>query len=306
MAPSSSAKKVARLAQRGKGKRVRFQGGTLFPAAVVLVILLGLVLIVYGRQSRPSTGNSPPTVNDHWHAAFGIDACDDSDTGKGQLQWQPKLVGNKEETKGTDAATGQPVYVNKLFGTVGVHSHDDGVIHWHPFSTKAVGNRAKLGVFLDVYGIKLTDGELTLPSDQGGKSWKEGTTKCDGKDADLSVVVWNSFSDTGEGTTYQASFGDIRLKQDGMVFAVVFAPKGTKVTMPPWAARLPELGTADGSSTGQTTTTVAGADTSTTSGSTDTSSTVTSSTVTGGSAPSGSDTTSTTSTPVAASSTSAG
>ena len=31
VAPSSSAKKVAKLASRGKGKKVHFQGGTTFP-----------------------------------------------------------------------------------------------------------------------------------------------------------------------------------------------------------------------------------------------------------------------------------
>lgn len=268
MAPSSSAKKVARLAQRGKGKKVRFQGGTLFPAVVVAVVLIGLVLIAYGRQSRPSAGDSPPTINDHWHAAIGIYACDDAGPGKGQLQWQAKFAGNKEETKGTDSATGQPILASKLFETTGVHSHDDGVIHWHPYTSKSVGNRAKLGVFLDVYGIELSDGELKLPADQGldGKEqiWKEGTTECGGKDADLEVVAWDSFSDTGDGQTYQTSFGDIRFKQDGMVFALAFVPKGTKVPMPPWASQLPSLGAADGGSTGQTTTTVAGSDTSTT------------------------------------------
>jgi hypothetical protein len=272
VAPSSSAKKVARLAQRGKGKRVRFQGGTLFPAVVTIIVVVGLVLIVYARQSRPSAGDSPPTINDHWHAAIGIYACDDASPGKGELQWQAKFAGAKED-QGVDPATGQTVFTDKLFAVMGVHSHDDGVIHWHPYSSKSVGNRAKLGVFFDVYGIKMTDTTLTLPPDQGldGKEqvWKEGTTKCDGKDADLEVVVWDSYSDTGDGQTYQTGFDDIRIKNDGMVFALAFVPKGTKVPMPPWAAELPQLGAADGgAATGQTTTTVAGETTTTVAGET--------------------------------------
>jgi hypothetical protein len=281
VAPSSSAKKVARLAQRGKGKRVRFQGGTLFPAAVSIVVVIGLLLIVYARQSRPSASDSPPTINDHWHAAIGIYACDDAGPDKGQPQWQAKFAGNKE-AQGIDPATGQTVFTDKLFATTGVHSHDDGVIHWHPYSSKSVGNRAKLGVFFDVYGIKMSDDELKLPADQGldGKEqiWKEGTTKCGGEDADLRVVVWDSYSDTGAGQTYQVGFDDIRIKNDGMVFALVFAPKDAKITMPPWAAELPQLGAADGGSTGQTTTTVAGETTTTVAG--DTSTTVADATTT--------------------------
>lgn len=51
MARSSSAQKIARLAEKGKGKKVRFQGGSVFPTVVFAVVLLGAVLIAYARQS---------------------------------------------------------------------------------------------------------------------------------------------------------------------------------------------------------------------------------------------------------------
>ena len=158
MAPSSSAKKVARLASRGKGKKVRFQGGSVFPIAVAIVVVLGLLAIIYGRQSRPSDGSGVPRVNDgsnidaHWHAAFGIYVCD---------TFQPKIVGTLEET-GIDT-DGQTVLLNDKFRILGIHSHGDGIIHYHPASTKSSGNRAKLGVFLDSYDIKLTDTEMIMP-----------------------------------------------------------------------------------------------------------------------------------------------
>jgi hypothetical protein len=96
---SSSAKKVAKLAQRGKGKKVRFQGGTLFPVAVLVVVVLGLLTVVYARQSRPDPGSFPPQVGDHWHAAYGMYVCDG---------WLPKLTGAEEETT-LDASTGAEV-----------------------------------------------------------------------------------------------------------------------------------------------------------------------------------------------------
>src|SRR5690606_39049323 len=73
---SSATKRAAKLAQKGKGKRVRFQGGTLFPMVVAITLILGLALIVYSRQTQPAADSSPPTVNDHWHAAYGFFLCD--------------------------------------------------------------------------------------------------------------------------------------------------------------------------------------------------------------------------------------
>jgi hypothetical protein len=135
---ASSSKKVARLAQKGKGRKVRFQGGTLFPALVVGLAVAGTALIIYSRESIPNL-NTPPTVEDHWHASYGFYACD---------EWLPNLAGNKEE-QSTDGQL-----VNNKFRRTGIHSHEDGVIHWHPFSSESTGRNAKFGVFLDVYGIR--------------------------------------------------------------------------------------------------------------------------------------------------------
>ena len=250
MGKASSAKKVARLAQKGKGRKVRFQGGTLFPAVIVGIAVVGAALIVYSRASIPDQ-NVPPTVEDHWHASYGFYACD---------QWLPDLQGNKEELSTAGGL------LNEGFRRTGIHSHDDGVIHWHPYSSAATGRNAKLGVFLDVYGIKLSDTKIEFPADQGGAVYEEGVTKCtdaDGKSVDGEVVVYafEAFNSPDDYSTYITNFDDIRLKQDGMAFSVVFAPAGTQAQLPPSAADLPALGAVDGGTTGQTTTTVAEAST---------------------------------------------
>jgi len=238
---ASSAKKVARLAQKGKGRKVRFQGGTLFPALIVGISVVGLALVVYSRSSIPNQ-NVPPTVEDHWHASYGFYACD---------AWLPDLQGNKEEL---DSA-GQ--LVSDGFRRTGIHSHDDGVIHWHPYSSEATGRNAKLGVFLDVYGVKVSDTKIEFPADQGGAVYEEGVTKCtvDGKEVDGEVVVYafDSYDAPDDVTTYITNFDEIRLKNDAMAFSIVFAPAGDKPGLPPSAANLPELGAAD---QGATTTTV--------------------------------------------------
>jgi len=247
VAPSSSStKKAAKLAKSGQGKKVRFQGGTLFPVVVTVIIVLGLALVVYARQSRPSVDASgAPQQSDHWHHAYGFYLCD---------TWF-KLEGNAE-VQGTDDFN--------QYQRTGIHSHDDGLIHWHPFSSAAVGSNATLGVFLDTYGVELTNSKLTFPESQQAALesqlaaqdpqredilvWEDGD-KCtvDGSDknAELKVVVWNNFTDTDDGTTYIADFDNIRLDQDQMVVAIAFVPDDTDVSMPPWAPDLPSLGEID-------------------------------------------------------------
>ncbi|MGA9275762.1 hypothetical protein [Ilumatobacter sp.] len=227
---SSSTKKAARLAQKGKGQKVRFQGGALFPLIVALVVVLGFGLIIYARQSRPSADASAPTIEDHWHHAYGFLICD---------TWV-QLDGDGE----AQDANGQPTNVE--YARTGIHSHDDGLIHWHPFSSASVGGRAKLGVFLDTYGVELSEDELQFPEDQRAQlpeefqetgRFESGETECtiDGETSvgHLQVTRWNNLSDTDEGTTFIAGFDDVALNEDAMVVSIAFVPDGTTVGKPP-------------------------------------------------------------------------
>jgi hypothetical protein len=226
---SSSTRRAARLAQKGKGRRVRFQGGTFFPLVIMIILVVGLGTIVYARQSQPEA--EEPTADDHWHHAYGFSLCDRTDFFQ--------LGGAKEETD----ANGQ--LISSAFLRTGVHSHDDGVIHWHPYTSAAVGDRARLGVFLDVYDVELTDDTLRFPAEQGGQEFVEGETTCNGQPGELKVVAWDNFRDTGAGTTYVSNFDDIRLDKDGMVVSIAFQPPDTVIAMPPWASNLPALGAVD-------------------------------------------------------------
>ena len=241
MASSSSANKVAKLAQKGKGKKVRFQGGTLFPLVIVIVVVLFGALIVYARQSRPGPGEGEPTSNQHWHVAYGVYVCDD----KG-LKTEPDLTGALEETDANGQLTSQG-YIN-----TGIHSHGDGVMHWHPNSSgRATGTNARLKVFLNNYGVTLTNSKLVFPASQGGETFEEGKTTCkvDGveKKASLKVWVWDNYANvsTDEPQVYTANMGDVRVKNDGMVVMIAFVPDDVKPKPPESAFNLPELGAAD-------------------------------------------------------------
>jgi hypothetical protein len=251
VASGSSAKKVARLAQKGKGKKVRFQGGTLFPSIMAIVIVLGTALIVYSRQSAPSR-NTPPTINDHWHVSYGFYKCD------GFLN---DLTGTLEEPR-------TPEYVK-----YNIHSHDDGVIHWHA-GALATGTRAKLGLFLDSYGVKVSTDGITFPANQNnGESYKTSDLKCKNAEgemvaAQVQVVVWDQYDNSEVSKKYITDFDNIRIKKDGMAITMAIAAPGADIPMPKSAANLPELGAADMG--GVTTTTVKGATTTTVKGATTT------------------------------------
>jgi len=241
---TSSTKKAAKLAEKGPGQRVRFQGGVVFPLAVAIVIVVFTAVVVYARATVPAADSSPPTINDHWHAAYGFYLCD------GWVQ----LNGNLEERDS------QGQFTNVDFVRTGIHSHDDGVIHWHPYTSRATGRNAQLGVFLDTYDVELTDDAIRFPSlssfgpnpnhlDEAPsellEEYLEGETQCDGEDAEVTTKAWGSFTDTDGGTRYISNMGNIRVENDGMVFAVYFTPDDADQPMPPWASNLPALGAID-------------------------------------------------------------
>jgi hypothetical protein len=196
---------------------------------------------VYSRASIPAADESPPTVNDHWHAAYGVYLCDSWYQFAGHL-----------ETPGTAGY--------QAFARTGIHSHDDGVMHWHPSTSAAVGENAVLGVFLENYGVELTNDSLTFadptvvtanpnfpPANVADilPEYVEGETQCDGEDAELAVKAWSSYTDTDSGKRYIANMDRVHVDNDGMVFAIYFAPKDADQQMPPWASQLPELGAID-------------------------------------------------------------
>lgn len=247
----NSAAKVAKLAQRGKGRKVRFQGGGLFPTVMAVVVAFGIGLIVYARESAPAAG-AAPTANDHWHLAYGFYACAAPEATLPESGFLANLNGDLES---------DPRYAANY-----IHSHDDGVIHWHPYSGLATGTRAKIGIFLDNYLVEVTDDGITFPDLQnGGIDYLVGERKCAGEsgpvDAVVKVVVWDRYDDPDTKTTYFmdeslvdasdpnqryiADFGDIRVTKDGMAITFAFVTADEDVPMPPSAPNLPELGAVD-------------------------------------------------------------
>jgi hypothetical protein len=214
MGKASSSKKIQRV-QRAGTKKVAGQRRPLgFPLACAAIIVVGSVGVWLARDSKVNVADAAPVINqDHWHYAFGFYQCD---------SYPDNLQ------KPSDATP----------DVLGIHSHGDGLIHIHPFSTSTAGNRATLGPWLDQEGITMTEDELTFPQSMGGDTFKNGDTcTIDGKkqEAQLKVFVWPpQASEKVKPTIYTDDFRNIRFTQDQGILTIAFVPKGTKkVPLPP-------------------------------------------------------------------------
>ncbi len=141
----------------------------------------------------------------HWHSAYGIFNCD-------------KFI--------------PAINANAFKDELGIHAHDDGLIHIHPFYQRAAGKNATIGKFLDSVFLTITKDYIEYPTSADGsvKTKLETKKKCNGKAAEVYVLRWEDSKDT-EPQRYTSDFRNIPLAKGG-AFAFVIAAKGTKVPVP--------------------------------------------------------------------------
>ena len=215
MTKASSTKKVARAARAG-GKSTSKRKLPIFPIAMAAVVVLGLAMVVVVRnsgQSGATDTKNPPKVGDHWHASYGIYICD---------RFVPDV-----SDRGPDQ--------------LGVHTHDDGLIHIHPFLASAAGKQATLQRFFDQSGMQVSKSHIKLPSAPPfkGRLYEAGKTTCNGKPAVVEVSHWKNALAAAGGAkadkVFTDDFGKIRLSEDLGAYTFAFVAKGTKVPPPPGA-----------------------------------------------------------------------
>ncbi|HKN39813.1 MAG TPA: hypothetical protein VJ456_11970, partial [Acidimicrobiia bacterium] len=162
---------------------------------------LGVLGVWFSRDSaHHKAAADQPTVNDHWHAAYGWDVCG---------TFLPDLP--------------QPQNL------IGLHTHGDGVIHIEPVDPILdTGKHATLGRFISGYpGLSLTQTKLTIINEP----FKNGD-KPQGCDKPGTVQVVRN------GVAVTSSFSSVRVPKDGWI-TVAFVPKGTKIPAPPnWKQRV--------------------------------------------------------------------
>lgn len=236
MGKASSSKKVARAASTGGGRTSRGARPWGWYLSMTLIALLGTVVIVQSRNERQAASNPlksekprPPSLpgqkkfaGDHWHAAYGIYICSEF-VSPIQSDADPK----------------------------GIHTHNDGLVHIHPFTKAASGRNATFGVFADTVGLEVTATSIKVP---GGDRYDNGKKCPDGKKGNLHVYL-NGDERTGNPKK-------LRLR-DRDLLVIAFAPDGVDVPKdPPSKAKLDSVSDLPGAEA--TSTTVAPAEGSTT------------------------------------------
>jgi hypothetical protein len=196
MGKASSSKKVSRVARTGGGRTStrRSTGSWGFPLIMGVVVVLGVLGVWFSRDSaHHKAAADQPTVNDHWHAAYGWDICGNF---LPDLPQPPNLIG--------------------------LHTHGDGIIHIEPQDPiQDTGKNATLGRFVSGYpGLKLSRTSFTVLN----QTWTNGEPKCDGKPGEV-VVASNGKTATGNPA-------NLRVPKNGWI-TIAFVPKGTNVPPPP-------------------------------------------------------------------------
>jgi hypothetical protein len=218
MGKASSSKKVARAARAGGGPRRAGQRRLAFPVAVFAVVAVGVMLVVLARGDRRSgiASAEAPTTADHWHAAYGFYICD---------TFLAPLSDVKPDT-------------------TGIHTHQDGVIHIHPFSDASTGKNATLGRWGEMVGVEFGSDSFTI----GGTRYADGHD-CNGQPGTVVVYEWPADDLEAEPEIHTSDFGRIRLDQDRAAITIAVVPEGAEVPRPPSVPTLDNLSDVPGATT---------------------------------------------------------
>ena len=198
----------------------RRRGGSTgwYLATGAIVVILVVVLVLSVGDNKSAGGSGPPFAADpstnqagsHWHTYLGVNICG---------EWLSPVPAFEFSAANSSIQAG-------------IHSHGDGLIHTHPFSSSEEGSNATLGKYAEYGGWSVSSdsidawtGPKSAPSQ---KSWSNGATcpfgKYKGKKGE---IVWavDSKTRTGNPSAYR--------QQDGETIAIGFLPKGVDLPFPP-------------------------------------------------------------------------
>ena len=213
-------KRAARSANLsgGSGRRLR-QRSLGFPMLLVAIFVLGSALVAYAYSVNASQNETrPQQLIDHWHSAYAVWDCVDGENGydeNGEPIFKPVFTSSRDER--------------------GVHSHQDGVIHIHPFVSTTSGKNANFDAFMSEMGLtdegaRITDDAIHMPD---GTRLEEGVD-CGGEPAIIQIARWYRLSQTDKKPIiYTEDLGKVRFLANGEAFTIARAPEGAEIPPPP-------------------------------------------------------------------------
>jgi hypothetical protein len=208
----AKASKYNRARIRSRVRRPKRRNGSMvWTVTTAVIVIVGVLLIVFTKLDSDNSAAASPTIGDHWHAFLGANECG---------TWLPNTP--EFENRANEATV-----------RAGLHSHGDGLMHLHPFSSDESGSKATVGRFLDYQGSTLTESSMKLWS---GKEYTNGDTCGTGADKKPAEVQWTvgHFGKKWTGTPRTGNPADYHPK-NGDIVAIYFLPKGTKLAEPPTA-----------------------------------------------------------------------
>ncbi len=210
---NSTGKWVERAATTGGGRTYRGQMPVNWYASLAIICIVGLLLIGFSRYQRTHQTNSsagPPTTQQQWFAALGIDIC-------GSVQ--PNL----------------PASTNA--GKVGFTANGNGVLTIQPKNSTESGSNATLGKFVSGYqGLQLNSSTLQYPGKQvwtNGDVCPKGTPDA-GKPGVVIVDSWPNFN-AKSGSETSGAPEDLLFK-NGQLITMAFVPATSSLPKPPASA----------------------------------------------------------------------
>ncbi len=220
MASKSTGKWVERAATTGGGRTYRGQMPVNWYASLALICIVGLLLIGFSRYQRTHQSTSttgPPTTQQVWHAALGIDIC-------GTVE--PNLPANTDNSAAAASVASTQT---------GIVANGNGVVTIAPKNSSESGGNATLGKFVSGYkGLVLTSSTLQYPGKTAyanGDVCPKGTPDAT-KPGVVIVVSWPNFASNGKGTETSGDPQDL-LFANGQLITMAFVPATVTVPKPP-------------------------------------------------------------------------
>jgi hypothetical protein len=161
----------------------------------------------HDRTTVTEDAGASPSVNDHWHSAFGIYVCD---------RFLPDPVDVQDRT--------------------GIHTHNDGIIHIHPFSRRSGGENATFDAFADSVDMSFGGGSFVFE----GRTYDD-TTSCDGVPATVVLYEWHADDLGAEPIVHRGPLGEVRFTADRQAFTLAIVADGAPVPRPPSVPTLDRL-----------------------------------------------------------------